>query len=206
MADEGEHKVVEIPEFRVKYNDVFSLRNLYLMMRTTLLEEGWKGVDEEDDGSDFETYYSENLFQKSAHRGGKEMWVYWRVEKGIGPAGRPNSYFKEFLEIDMHMVYVENVEIVNQGRKMTAQKAEIEIFFRPYIKGDLGGKWGKHPVLKHFKHIYEERIMRIEIEKKEKDLWREAYRIQARVKQFLELRQQGPISEPFFARKFGYEG
>ncbi len=205
MADEGEHKVVEIPEFRVKYNDVFSLRNLYLMMRTTLLEEGWKGEDGEEDGSDFETYYSENLFQKSAHRGGKEMWVFWRLKKDFGAAGRPNIYFKEFLEIDMHMAYVENVEVVHQGRKMTAQKAEIEVFFRPSIKGDMGGAWGKHPLLKHFKHIYEERIMRVEIEKKEKDLWRETYRIQAKLKQYLELRQLGRVSEPFFARKLGYE-
>jgi hypothetical protein len=206
MAAKGEHKVVEIPEFRVKYNDVFSLRNLYLMMRTTLLEEGWKGADGEEDGSDFEVFYSENMYQKGAHRGGKEMWVYWRLSKGFGPAGRPNLYFREHLEIDMHMVYMADIEIVHQGKKMTAQKGEIEIFFRPYIMADVGGKWEDHKLLKHFKHIYEERIMRVEIEKKEKDLWREAYRIQAKVKQFLELRMHGPVPEPFFARRFGYEG
>ena len=203
---QGEHTVASIPEFRVKYNDVFSLRNLYMMMRTTLLEEGWSGEDGENDGSDFETYYSENLFQKSAHRGGKEMWIYWRLKKDFGPANRPNSYFKEFLDIDWHMVYMENVEVVHMGRKMTAQKGEMEVFFRPSIRGDMGSKWEQSALLKHFKHIYEERIMRVEIEKKEKDLWREAYRIQAKMKQFLELRMYGPVPEPFYARRFGFEG
>ncbi len=107
--EEGEHKVAEIPEFRIKYNDVFSLRNLYLMMRTTLLEEGWSGEDGEDDGSDFEVYYAENLFQKAGHRGGREMWVYWRVKKDFGPSNRENPYFKNYRDIDMHMVYMENV-------------------------------------------------------------------------------------------------
>ncbi len=206
MADEGEHKVAEIPEFRVKFNDVFSLRNLYMMMRSTLLEEAWVGSDGETDGSDFETYYSENIFQKGGHRGGKEMWVFWRLQKDFGPSSRGNPYFKNYLEIDMHMVYMENIEVVHMGKKMTAQKGEIEIFFRPYLKGDMGGKWGTHPLLKHFRHIYENRLMRIEIEKKEKDLWREAYRIQNKVKQYLELRTFAPIPEPFYARRFGYEG
>ena len=201
---------IPIPEFKIKYKDVFHLKNLYVMIHEYLAEEGFLDNDQGSGNQEAhryaETLYMEKFVQKGINLGGKEMWVYWRVKKDFGAAGRQNTYFKEFLEIDMHMAYVENVEIVHQGRKMTAQKAEIEMFFRPYINGDMGGSWGKHPLLKHFKHIYEERIMRVEIEKKEKDLWREAYRIQARAKQFLELRQQGPVSEPFFARKFGYEG
>ena len=42
-------------------------------------------------------------------------------------------------------------------------------------------------------------------EKKEKELWRDAYRIHAKVKQFLQLRTFVPVPEPFFARQFGYE-
>ena len=208
MAEEmGEHKVAEIPEFRVKYNDVFSLRNLYMMMRLTLLAEGWKGSGGEEDGSDFEIYYSENIFQKAGHRGGKEMWVYWRLNKDFGPANRANAYFKEYLHIDMHMVYMADVEMVHMGKKMMAQKGEIEIFFRPYLKGDMEGKWGKHPFLRHLRPVYEDRFMRVEIEKKEKDLWREAYRIQNTVKQYLELRNFAAIpQEQFFARRLGYEG
>ncbi len=207
MAEaKGELKVVEIPELRVKFNDVFSLRNLYMMMRATLLEEGWMGPDDEPDSSDIETYYSENVYQKGGHRGGKEMWVYWRVSKGAGFAGRPNLYFRNYLDIDMHMVYMENIDVVHQGKKMTAQKGEIEVFIRPYMKSDMGHKWAKHWLMKHFKHIYEDRIMRVELEKKGKELARDAGRIQNKVKQFLELRIFATVPEPFYARRFGYEG
>ncbi|MBI2656682.1 hypothetical protein HYX03_03005, partial [Candidatus Woesearchaeota archaeon] len=53
----------EIPEFRVKYNDVFSLRNLYIMLHQLLLEEGWRGKDGDEDHRDIETLYSENVYQ-----------------------------------------------------------------------------------------------------------------------------------------------
>ena len=72
---------IKIPEFRVKYRDVFSLRNLYLMLHEMLLEENWKGADGESDHSDIETFYSENVYQKGIHRGGKELWFWWRAEK-----------------------------------------------------------------------------------------------------------------------------
>ena len=42
---------IKIPEFRVKYRDVFSLRNLYLMLHEMLLEEEWRGKDGEADHS-----------------------------------------------------------------------------------------------------------------------------------------------------------
>lgn len=193
-----------IPEFKVKYNDVFSLRNLYIMMHELLLEEGWKGPDGDSDGADVETYYSENIYQKGAHRGGKEMWIFWRVSRE--PGGRPSAYFKETLDIDMHMVYMQNVEVVHQGKKLNVQKGEIEFFFRPKLLGDIEGKWHDHRFLKHFQHIFEERIMRKEVEKMEKELWRYAYRIQAKIKQYLELRQYGPVpGEPFFKGRMGFE-
>ena len=199
MAEGG---VVRIPEFRVKYRDVFSLRNLYIMLHETLLEEGWFGADNSKEGDDVEILYSENVYQKGIHRGGKELWFWWRLQKF--PEGRYSGYFKNFLDIDAHIVYLQNVEIVNQGKKMTAQNCEIEMFFRPRIELDYQHEWDKHWFLKYIKPIYEKRIIHNEIEKREKELWRDAYRIHAKVKQFLQLRNWMSVPEPFFARQFGY--
>ena len=67
----------DIPLFSVKYKDVFSLKNLYIMMHELLLEEGWHGFEGKEDDlsahSDIETLYSENVFQRGIHHGGKEM-------------------------------------------------------------------------------------------------------------------------------------
>lgn len=193
-----------IPEFKIKFSDVFSLRNLYIMMHETLIEEGWVGADGDPEGSDVETYYSENIYQKGAHKGGKEMWIYWRTWRF--PGGRPNGYFKQFLDIDMHMAYMQNIEVVHQGQKMQAQKGEIELSFRPKIVGDWRGDWATHPLLKHFQHIYEKRLMVKEVDKQEKILWKDTYRVHNKIKQYLELRTWMPKGPPFWTPKYGFEG
>ncbi len=195
--------IASIPEFRVKYRDVFSLRNLYIMLHEMLLEEGWLGKDGEKDHADIETLYSENVYQRGIHRGGKELWFWWRAEKF--PEGKYSGYLKNFLEVDAHVVYLQNVEVVHQGKKMTAQNGELEIFFRPRIESDYKGEWEKHWFLKYMKPIYEKRIIHTEIEKREKELWRDVYRIQAKIKQYLQLRTFVPVPEPFFPRQFGFE-
>jgi len=200
MAEEG---VIAIPEFRVKYRDVFSLRNLYIMLHEMLLEEGWRGKDADEDHRDIEILYSENVYQRGIHRGGKELWFWWRAEKF--PEGKYSGYIKNYLDIDAHIVYLQNVEVVHQGKKMTAQNAEIEMFFKPRMVLDYKHEWDKHWFLKHMKPIYEKRIIHSEIEKREKELWRDAYRIHAKIKQFLQLRTFVPVPEPLFARQYGYE-
>lgn len=194
---------VAIPEFRVKYRDVFSLRNLYIMLHEMLLEESWLGIDGNKDHEDIETLYSENVYQRGIHRGGKELWFWWRAYKF--PENKYSGYFRNRLDIDAHCVYLQNVEVVHQGKKMTAQNCEIEMFFRARIELDWTKKWDKHWLLKQLKPIYEKRIVHHEIEKREKELWRDVYRIHAKVKQFLQLRNWMEVPEPFFARQFGYE-
>lgn len=195
--------IAVIPEFKAKYNDVFSLRNLYLMLHEMLLEEQWLGVDGNSEHEDIETLYSENVYQRGIHRGGKEVWFWWRAFKF--PEGKYSGYFRNELAIDAHIVYLQNVEVVQQGKKMNVQKGEIELFFRAKIVSDYNNEWEKHWFLKYIKPIYEKRIMHMEIEKREKELWRDVYRIHAKVKQFLQLRTFIPVPEPFFARTYGYE-
>ena len=202
----GHGSEIVIPEFRVKYRDVFSLRNLYLMLHEMLLEEGWHGSDgprANKEGEDVEILYSENVYQKGIHRGGKEIWFWWRLQKL--PEDKYSSYFINKLDIDAHIVYLQNVEIVHQGKKMTAQNAEIEMFFRAKILKDWKGQWANHWLLKYMKPIYENRIVNQEISKREKELWRDVYRIHAKVKQYLGLRNYMAVPEPFFAKTYGYE-
>ena len=195
--------ITSIPQFQVKYRDVFSLRNLYIMLHELLLEEGWRGPDGDPDHADIETLYSENVYQKGIHVGGKELWFWWRASKFL--EGKYSSYLINKLDVDAHVVYLQSVEVVHQGKKITAQRGEIEIFFRARIESDYKGEWEKHKFLKYMKPIYEKRIIHAEIEKREKELWRDAYRIHAKIKQYLQLRTFVPVPEPFFPRMYGFE-
>ena len=195
--------IASVPEFKIKYRDVFSLRNLYIMFHELLTEEGWLGADGSPDHDDIETLYSENVYQKGIHTGGKELWLWWRASKFA--EGKYSTYLKNFLDIDAHVVYLQNVEVVHQGKKIKAQNGEIEMFFRARIESDYKGEWEKHKFLKHIKPIYDKRILHAEIYKREKELWRDVYRIQSKIKQYLQLRTFVPVPEPFFPRTYGFE-
>ena len=212
MQDGRQGDVIrEIPMFSVKYKDVFHLRNLYVMMHELLLEEGWLGFDFEDkqdkdltSHSDIETLYSENVFQKGIHYGGKEIWAWWRAQRQ--QAGRRSDYFLDTLDIDWHGDRLSDMEIVHQGKKMKVNYGEIEIFFKARIISDIGHRWEKDWFLKHFKHIYEQRLMHANLEKREKELWRDVYRIQSKVKAYLNFRTWMPTPELFHPKIYGYEG
>ena len=197
----------EIPVFSVKYKDVFSLRNLYIMMHELLQAEGWYGFENQQADlsahSDIETLYSENVFQHGIHHGGKEMWIWWRAQKHH--EGRESKYFLNTLDLDWHCSYMEEREIVHQGKKMKTQFGEIEMFFKGRIISDIGEKWKNHWLLKHFKDIYEERMHHANIEKREKDLWRDIYRIQSKVKAYLTLKTWMPTPELFHPKQYGFE-
>jgi len=197
----------QIGPFSVKYVDVFSLQNLYVMMHELLLEEGWLGFDNQEvellGHSDLETLYSESNFQKAIHKGGKEYWVWWRAQKQH--EGRTSEYFLNTLDIDWHSVTTQPREVMHHGKKMNANFGDFEIFFTGRIISDIELKWENHALLKHVKKFYENRIIYAHIEKREKDLWREVYRLQSKVKAYLNLRTWMPTSEAFHPKQYGWE-
>ena len=208
MAGKQAHAVRTIPQFKVKYKDVFHLKNMYTMMHEYLAEEGWRGphsgAASAYSHSDIEKLYLEKFSQKGLHQGGKEMWIYWRMYKQY--EGKFSGYFKNHLDIDFHMVYITNMEVIHQGKKMKIQKGEIEMSFRAWIEGDYEGKWKNHWLLKHLQDVFEKRVWSQQLDKREKELWREAYRLQTRVKRYLNLRVFIPTPEPFWHPVYGYEG
>lgn len=199
------HTVVAIPELSVKYKDVFHLRNLYVMMHEMMWEEGWDGPEGDRWHADLETLYSEKNYQKAIHSGGKEYWFWWRVEKDIEGAGRGGGYFKWTLDIDFHLSYHKKLEVIHQGKKIKVDWGEVQIWFRPKLIGDKTGSWAKHKFMKHFMHTYEHRIMHTHIEKYEKQLWRDVYKMQSKIKDFLTMRTFIPsTAPPFHPKKFGH--
>lgn len=198
------HIVAEVPEFKFKYKDVFHLKNLYIMMHELLLEEGWLGADNDSNHADIESLYSENVYQKGIHAGGKEYWVWWRAQKGV--EGRYNGYLKYTFDIDFHGAYFQDVEIIHHGKKLKVGTGEVEMFFRAKIEGDYRGTWRNHWFLKHFQEIFDKRIMSQDFEKLEKSLWRDVYRIHAKIKDYLGLRTFVPTAPPFHPVRYGHEG
>jgi len=208
MAD---NVIRKVDSFKVKYSDVFHLKNLYVMMHEYLADEGWYGQkrvaadNPSNSHRDIEKLYMERYHQKALHRGGRELWVWWRLTKQ--PYGKGQTYYEYRLAIDFHIMYLVDQEIIHQGKKMKINKGEIEIFFRPEIvRTATGESWSKHWFLKRFQDVFERRVWSEDFDKMEKELWREAYRLQGVVKAYLNLRNFIPVPEPFHPKLWGYEG
>ena len=207
----GKDKVIrEVPLFKIKYSDVLHLKNLYIMMHEYLIDEGWTGsggtkAQPNETHGDIEKMYMERHHQKALHKGGTEYWIWWRLKK---PAfTKVQGYYEFRLEIDFHGMYMQKIEIMHHGKKLNVDKGEMEIFFHPKIvKTDMAMKWKKHWFLKWMWEIYEKRILNQDLDKLEKDLWREAYRLQGVVKAYLNLRNFIPVPEPFHPKLYGMEG
>ena len=200
--------VSEIPEFRVKFRDIFHLKNLYVMMHEYLVEEGFLDEDQTQrtlEGHKYvEIFYMEKFMQpRVAMRHGREVWIWWRTIKQ--PETKYSGYFRYKLDFDIHVNYLRDIEVMHQGKKMRANWGEIEIFIRPAVEADYRGTWENHWFFRHFLKLYNTRILSQEFDKREKELWREAYRFQGRVKQFLNMRNFIPIPEPFWHPMYGYE-
>jgi hypothetical protein len=197
-------RIMPAAEFRIKYRDVFHLNNLYIMMHEYLKEEGWQDEFQSDDHQFIEKLYLERFAQKGIHVGGKEIWVFWRLLKM--PERKYSGFFRNKLNIDFHLVYGKDQEIMFQGKKIKAQWGELEIFVKAFMELDYKDAWRNHWFLKHFENIYINRIASQEFAKREKELWREAYRLQARIKQYLNLKQFLTEVEQFHPKQFGMEG
>ena len=199
----------KIEELRIKYNDVFHFKNLYNMLHEYLVDENWYGGDGGQDyptasHRDIETLYMERTMQKALHKGGKQYWIWWRLRRN--PLYRYNGYYEYKLDIDWHAEYMQTVDIMHQGKKIKADKGELEIHINAKIvKTDLAKKWEHHWLLKHFQKAYEQRIINQDLDKAEKDLWREVYRLQAVIKSYLNLRNFIPVPEPFHPVQYGME-
>lgn len=199
-----------IPETRVKYKDVFNLKNLYVMLHEFLVEDKWfgpggpTGANPGAQHSDIEDLYLEKFDQKGLHAGGKEMWVYWRLFKK--PEGRYSSYIRYRLNIDWHMVYMEKRNVMHQGKQVSVNWGEMEIIFNAIVETDYRKQWEKHWLLKHWRNIYEKRIVDQEIEKHIKVLYRDLYRVTGMVKKYLDLRVFMPTPEPLYPKLYGVEG
>jgi len=197
---------IDIPSFKVKYKDVFHLKNMYVMLHEYLTEEGFFGPGQKPGSQeghvDVETMYMEKFVQKGLHQGGKEMWIWWRTYKK--PETKYSGFYRYRLDFDVHVVYLTDIEVIHLGKKMKINSGEIEFFIRPYIEYDYDNKWEKHWLLKHVLKTYASRVFQHEFYKREKELWREAYRFQAKIKKYLQLRTFIPTPEPFHPAIYGY--
>ncbi|MDP3698319.1 MAG: hypothetical protein Q8R47_01900 [Nanoarchaeota archaeon] len=194
------------PEFsplKVKYKDVFDLKAFYEELWEWCKEHGWK--DWETDLDTFERFYGERI----TTGGVKEIWIRWRAWKpaegtpSIKQNGKEVGYLTYYLDIDFHVLGLGSAEIVKDGKKIKADKGEIEISIKPFIEKNYEYEFEKHSILRHFLDLFTGRVYMVKLEERRKELYREAYVMQTFIKQWFKLKTYLPYvqGENFFPSK-----
>ena len=169
---------------RVKYKDVFDFKGFYEDLHEWLEEHGWKDVEEDSDH--YETYYGERIGQSGA----KEIWIQWRPYRAA-----EDGKFTFYLDFDYHIIGLTKMEIVKEGRKISLNKGEVDLYIRPYNELNFLKEMEAHPVLKHLVTLFKKRIYRRVIKQREKELYQETYELQNWIKQWFKLKRHLPYEE-----------
>lgn len=187
---------VEAAKFRIKFKDIFDLGEFYGILKDWLLEYGWSSVDTDGNIEGNEEYFETLYLEKEGAQGEKEHIWWWRLQK----IPTDNSYYKFHLDINFHNIAIVKTEVVRDGKKIKANKGEIEMNIAALLEFDYKGEWSSHPFLKFFNELFPKRIFRQEIYAMHKlELYREAYVLQAFIKKWFKLKRFLPFEEtPMF--------
>jgi len=188
---------IQAAKLRVKYRDIFNLKEFYRAMREWLVEYGWGSVDSDGEIEKDQDWWETNYIERVSSDGSKEMYWWWRVQK----LPVINSYYKYHLDLDFHPLGITSTEVMRDGKKFKVNKGEVEVWVYAYIEFDYKGEWSKHAFLKAFNKVFPERIFRKELYEDHKlELYREAYTLLAYMKKWFKLKSFLPYEEiaPFY--------
>jgi hypothetical protein len=178
-------------ETKIKYRDVFHLKNLYRYMHEWLINDGW--------GNHKDERWPEDFYMSNVRSDGEEIWYWWRLSKR--GQNKEMSYYKKFMDVDVHVLYLKKVETMIQGQKVKANDGEVEIIVRGRLVVDPDRQWRKHWLLKHINEFYWRRFNKRTIEHQKQELYQDAYKFHAAMKNYFKMYQVEPDRKPF--RAFG---
>jgi hypothetical protein len=174
-------KKIIIDDTRIKHKDYFNMKYLYMMCHEWLMENDW--------GPSKDAKWPERLYLHRWMQNNKqEIWIWWRFRRQY------NKFIRYDLDIDWHVVGMENAEMVKNGKKFKMNKGECE--FKIYVKliFDPGGSF-KKGILKSLRDTFYERIYYKDILAHRKQLYHQVFQFKQAVKTYFNLMQYLPEAE-----------
>jgi len=187
-------EAIKYPGIRLVYDNVYNLNELYKFLREWLNEEGY-AVDDYSSSKTATDQYMEKFYFERNLGGVKEQVIWWRTFKpGIGK----NTRIMKYLYIDFHMLSIKDVEAIVDGKKVKAQKGEVEIYIYPFIEVNIE-KGGSIP--ERILHWFKKNVYSEEIEQSRIDCYDDAIKLSNEIKQFLEVPREKPFNTSFHPLK-----
>ncbi len=170
-----------MPKITVTYKGIFNFEALYELVHDFLLENGFVDYDFPEAQGDVDMFEKRYL-EKGAPLTG--YWIDWKVKK----IPEENPYFRYVIDLQFQGVAISKADVVEQGKKVTREKGEVNIFIYAKIETDYKKEWENHWFLKHLINYYNSKIFFEEFnDMHETTLYRSVYRLQSVVKRYLKM-------------------
>jgi hypothetical protein len=163
--------------YTISYKDVFSLQNLYELLREWFIEQGYAKRDEEK--------FPEIFYLQRETPGGREVQFRWRFQKN--PPWHTSKLFRYDLDVDFVVRGLKEVELAWKGQKIKADKGQVEVQVSAKLVLDFEGAWQKMPFFLNFKDLIVNRFLKRKIDQATKEVVGEANGLQEAIKTYLKL-------------------
>tara|TARA_Y100000310_G_C20698161_1_gene827206 strand:- start:364 stop:966 length:603 start_codon:yes stop_codon:yes gene_type:complete len=184
-----------IEDTRIKHKDFFHMKNLYIVVHEWCIEEKW--------GPRFDSDFPETLYlHRFTQNAGQELWIWWRLIK----TPTNNSFYQYVLDVDWHIILLEDTEVMYNGVKFKANTGEPEIKIYAKLVYDYQGVWKKHWFLKHFYQLFAKRMFLKDLYVHKREFHHELYRFKEAIKTYLKLKTYLPEPEGqqfYYQKDFG---
>ncbi len=152
---------------KIKHSGIFDYKELYRFCYTWLVDKEYWVVEKE---------YSEKMTAR-----GKEIEIAWDAKRKI------SDYFRFYLKIRWRILGMKDVEVEEEGKRVSMNKGQPEIKVTAVLEKDYEHRWEQNAILKFLRGLYDRYIVRGRIEAYEDKIHGEADEFLAQVKSFLAL-------------------
>lgn len=153
---------------KIKYNGVFSFKDLYQFCYDWLTEETGLDISEKK--------YSEKISGDS-----KRIDVEWEGAKKM------TDYFKFEGKVEMQIIGLTNVEVTQDGAKIKTNKGSIEMKMKGTLVRDYKGKFEIDAFRKFLRGIYEKWVISSRVDEYEEKIAGDCDKYLDQAKKFLDL-------------------
>ncbi len=195
----GIHQSIKREKLKVTYKGAFDLKKLYTFLHDWLGDEGFVADGLASGGDMYETYY----WERRSAQGFNDYIMWWRMKK------KPDNYSTDWVEyklsLDFLGIAIAKADIMHQGKKIGANKGEINIEIKPTVVIDPNKLWNSDSIFEKFAKTFATRTYRKEIKYHKDQLDDLAYNLQEAIKDFFGLSTFGDYGEKFHPEKgFGW--
>ena len=182
----------EIAKLTLSYEDIFSLNHFLMLLREMLIENGYAPLEEED--------FPENFYLERVNPiEGKEIVIFWRLKK---TPKKEQKFFSYWLDIDLHITGLKDIEILFKGERVRTTKGKIEIALLGNLVIDYKGTWLDLDLVKPFRNLIFNAFFKKSFEGLIKKFSEEIAALREGIKDFLRVEAYIPEKElPIFHAK-----